>query len=357
MQKGTIPASLGLHSQMTDLRLYENDLTVSFGSAIWHQNLGSCKHLLVFCSLVMQQGSIPVEFSGLQELVYLRLENNRLSGEISPVLFGNWSSLEDLRLSNQFFSGSLPSEIANMVSIEDLRLDNNAFEGPIPKELTGFQNLTKLYLDSNSFTGTINAELMNLPLQVLRMQNNTFSGPIPSEISNLGGLSYLNLADNELTGQLPSTIGLLTDLQILILSNNRLSGSLPSEISKLTNLRKLDLSGNLFAEEAVNEVMSTLGLIFSCDETSVEIVLTTDDWPTDTTWEITSLDGNHASGGGYTLDRYTHEEKVCVPLDACKFTILDEFEDGGPIVNITRLGKSYHIDGAFEGMVELNICE
>lgn len=224
-----------------------------------------------------------------------------MSGEIDPSLFGIWSSLKDLKLSNQFFRGRLPTEISNMVSITDLRLDKNAFEGPIPTELSGFQNLTKLYLDSNSFTGTNNSELMNLPLQVLRLQNNTFRGPIPDDIARREGLSYLNLGDNRVTGQIRSTIGLLTDLQFLILSNNRLSGSIPSDILKLTNLRELDLSGNSFSDEDVNNVVSTLGLIFSCDETRVEIVLTTDDWHTGTSWEINSIDGAVAASGVVSL--------------------------------------------------------
>ena len=62
-----------------------------------------------------------------------------------------------------------------------------------------------------------------------------------------------------------------------------------------------------------------------------------------------------ALGGGYSLDRCIHEKKVCVPADACTFIILDEFEDGGPIVDITRLGKTYKVDGTFEAKVELNI--
>jgi hypothetical protein len=166
------------------------------------------------------------------------------------------------------------------------------------------------------------------------------------------------LGDNALTGNLPSEIGLLTDLQFLILNNNRLSGPLPNEILMLTNLRRLDLSGNRFSEEEVNNVTSALGLDFYCDETFVEFVLGTDDWPTDTTWEITTRDGTvAASGGGYSLDNYAHEEKVCVPLDACTFTILDEFEDGGPMVDIICLGERYQINGAFAEKVVVDICE
>ncbi|CAJ1966820.1 unnamed protein product [Cylindrotheca closterium] len=327
---GTIPASLGMHTGLSDIRLYDNLLT----------------------------GSIPVEFSRLQELLWLRLENNRMSGEIEPSFFANWSSLLDLRLSNQFFSGQLPTEIGSMVSIENLRLDNNEFVGPIPTQLSGFQNLTKLYLDSNSFTGLINPEMMNLPLQILKLQNNTFRGPIPTEVGLLDGLSYLNLGDNVLTGKVPSEIGLLTGLQFLFVNNNRLSGPLPSEIFQLTNLRRIDLSGNNISEEEISNLISALGLDFSCDEMIVEFVLATDDWPNDTTWEITTSDGTvAASGGGYSLDSYAYEEKVCVPLDACTFTILDKFEDGGPTVDITRLGKRYQIYGAFADKVVVDICE
>ncbi|KAL3942916.1 MAG: hypothetical protein SGBAC_002988 [Bacillariaceae sp.] len=148
----------------------------------------------------------------------------------------------------------------------------------------------------------------------------------------LDGLEYLNLGHNALT-ELPSGIGLLTNLQILLLCGKGLSG-LPTEVPQLANLRELEVSRNLL-KRGRNE------------------------YPEETTWEIATGDGTVvASGDGYSsLHAQLHQldiprETVC-PIRCLH---LDDFDDGGLSVEITRLGKVDQIDADFKAQVVRFIC-
>jgi Leucine-rich repeat (LRR) protein len=66
-------------------------------------------------------------------------------------------------------------------------LDNQALSGPIPAEpLTQLTYLQELKLSNNSFTDTIPAALATLPnLSILTMANNQLTGPIPEEFNRM----------------------------------------------------------------------------------------------------------------------------------------------------------------------------
>eukprot|EP00526_Cylindrotheca_closterium_P003145 CAMPEP_0113652330 /NCGR_PEP_ID=MMETSP0017_2-20120614/27944_1 /TAXON_ID=2856 /ORGANISM="Cylindrotheca closterium" /LENGTH=1480 /DNA_ID=CAMNT_0000565161 /DNA_START=102 /DNA_END=4541 /DNA_ORIENTATION=- /assembly_acc=CAM_ASM_000147 len=350
---GTLPSEVGSMSALTALYLYGNRLSGSIPSELG--NMTALKTMWLYNNAL--SGALPSEIGNMSALAALRLNGNRLSGTI-PSQVGNLSALTVLNLNNNALPGTIPSEVGNLSALTKLWLYNNTLSGTIPSEVGNLSALIALQLHTNALSGTIPSEVGNwISLAVLGLYNNMFSGSLPSEIGLLDNLLYLNLRNNVLNGTLPSEIGLLTNLQYLILEGNKLSGPLPTEILRLTNLTQLELSGNLFSEEEVDEVMVSLGLDFSCNETIVEMALTSDHSPDETTWEITIGDGSVvASGGGYVLESITHDEKVCVPLDGCNFTLFDQDEDGGPTVEITRLGKVYQIDGAFTNQVVVDIC-
>merc|ERR1739836_259777 len=60
----------------------------------------------------------------------------------------------------------------------------------------------------------------------------------------------------------------------------------------------------------------------------VIVSITTDNYPTETSWKITSNDSTNMSGSGYTqaAQTYTETESLCIGL--YKFTIQDEYGDG-----------------------------
>ena len=106
-------------------------------------------------------------------------------------------------------------------------------------------SLIQLRLSDNEFTGIIPIELSSLSnLEYLSLSGNQLTGPIPPELGRVINLETLHLSGNQLSGGIPSELGTLAELETLVLSNNQLTGSIPSELGRLSNLQQLRLRGN-----------------------------------------------------------------------------------------------------------------
>ena len=121
-------------------------------------------------------GQILTEIGNLQNLEYLVLGENNLSGFIPPTIF-NISTIRVLNLLGNQLSGHLPSTIGHSLpNIKYLTLGANNLFGTIPNSITNASNLIGLDFTSNSF-----------------------SGHIPNTFGNLRHLSVLSLMMNNLT--------------------------------------------------------------------------------------------------------------------------------------------------------------
>ncbi|MCO5597899.1 hypothetical protein L7F22_051984 [Adiantum nelumboides] len=78
-------------------------------------------------------GNMPTSINFLESLVEIFLDHNELSGPIPDL--GKLQKLQTLDLSNNNFSGQIPTALANLPRLETLILDNNSFEGEVPQEL------------------------------------------------------------------------------------------------------------------------------------------------------------------------------------------------------------------------------
>ena len=86
----------------------------------------------------------------------------------------------------------------------ELNLYNKNLTGTIPSEIGNLINLTRLDLTYNQLTGNIPIEIGNLTnLTFFSLKDNAFTGPIPSEVGNLSKLNFLRLANNQLNGEIP----------------------------------------------------------------------------------------------------------------------------------------------------------
>ena len=108
-------------------------------------------------------GTIPPELGRLSRLVRLDLDNNDLTGEISPDIV-SMSRLITLSASNNMLTGTLPPEIGGLASYwsrnglsrdKVIRLDNNRLSGEIPAELSDIKDLVEVSLHGpeNQFVG------------------------------------------------------------------------------------------------------------------------------------------------------------------------------------------------------------
>ncbi|KAJ0024875.1 hypothetical protein Pint_07745 [Pistacia integerrima] len=188
-------------------------------------------------------GEIPLaNFATLDELTYLELDSNSLTGMIPPEL-GDCQNLTLLNLAQNKLNGSLPAELGNLSSLQVMKLQHNNLSGDIPVELSQLSKLSQLNISWNSLTGSIPRSFSNLQgLTNLNLRHNYLSGPIPDSIRNMNSLIELQLGENQLSGRIPF---LPVKLQIALnLSSNLFEGSIPDSLSSLTGLEVLDLSNN-----------------------------------------------------------------------------------------------------------------
>lgn len=202
----------------------------------------------------------------LQNLVYLELENNLLSGSIPTHLDSCWN-LRLLSLGGNKFSGELPAELGNLKQLQVLSLQLNKFVGRIPHEITTLSHLSTLNISWNLLNGSIPPSISGLTnLAYLHLQGNHLSGVIPGNISDMNSLIELQLGNNQLSGyitpmprnlqyalnlsgnlfegRIPESLYLLNSLEILDLSNNRFSGEIPKFLSKMESLTTVLLNNN-----------------------------------------------------------------------------------------------------------------
>lgn len=118
---GTIPSSLSLLSQSSDLALNNNHLS----------------------------GEIPDSFQPLTGLINLDMSDNNLTGRLPPSM-GSLSSLKTLNLQNNKLTGIL--DVIQDLFLTELNIENNLFSGPIPANLYNIPDFRK---DGNPFNTTV----------------------------------------------------------------------------------------------------------------------------------------------------------------------------------------------------------
>ncbi|XP_066164060.1 MDIS1-interacting receptor like kinase 2 [Oryza sativa Japonica Group] len=173
---GVIPSSMGKLSQLGRLDVSSNEI----------------------------EGHIPPEIGNVVSLFNLSLANNMLQGTI-PKEVGSLQNLEYLDLSSNNLSGQIHGSIENCLKLRLLRLGHNRLDGSIPVKLGMLVSLQELLdLSDNSFSGIIPSQLGALSmLEALNLSHNTLNGSIPSSFQGMISLSSLDVSYNNLEGPVP----------------------------------------------------------------------------------------------------------------------------------------------------------
>ncbi|KAL8458826.1 hypothetical protein ACS0TY_036362 [Phlomoides rotata] len=254
MFTGPIPPNLCFRKQLDKLILGQNNFVGSVTS-----DIGSCSTLT---RLILRQnnltGVLP-EFVQHSNLRFMDLSDNGFSGLI-PSSLNNLANVTSIDLSHNKLIGFIPSEMRSLANLESLNLSHNRLEGALPSQLSSCYKLSKLDLSYNLLNGTVPSSLRSLmELSILDLSANRFEGGIPTFLFQLVKLSSLQLGANRLGGSIPPSIGLgveAQNLRLLNLSSNGLIGDVPKEFGKLKMLEQLDICCNNLSGSL--EVISTL---------------------------------------------------------------------------------------------------
>ena len=199
-------------------------------------------------------GRLPSTLGTLSQLTELRVgDNDGLAGSLPYSLTG-------LPLSVLHYAGTdlcSPADDAFRVWLGGVPShEGTDAECPLPPD---WDVLAALYRATGG-PNWVNSEywLTDVPLEewhgvetdpsgrvsALSLGSNGLSGPIPGELDRLANLTTLELNQNELSGPIPPELGRLDRLEILALFKNDLSGTLPPELGRLASLVELDVTNN-----------------------------------------------------------------------------------------------------------------
>nr|XP_028945706.1 probable LRR receptor-like serine/threonine-protein kinase At3g47570 [Malus domestica] len=221
---GVVPEEIGKLEKMEILDLHANKISGPIPSS-----LGNITSLIeLYMDGNSFEGSIPPSLGNCQNLLLLYLYNNNLTGNIPQKLIELSNLSISLDLSENYLTGSLPSNVGDLVHLTMLDVSNNKLTGEIPSTIGSCTSLEGLYLDNNKFEGTIPQSLKDLRgLEKLDISSNNLSEQIPVFIGKLRALEYLNLSYNDFEGELPKE-GIFSNVSgVSVLGNHRLCGGIP----------------------------------------------------------------------------------------------------------------------------------
>ena len=236
---GSIPRELGNLVALQELEVEYNKLSGALPTEIG--NLSQLTSLSVNNNAL--SGAIPVELGNLRNLDVLDLSGNQFSGTI-PSQLGNLTLLRQLWLQSNRLTGTVPSTIFALARLERLGLAQNELTGTLA-DFTRLTSLIDLYLGGNRFTGSLPSDLTKMTsLQTFDVSNNQLTGAIPDNLDRVPALQTFDVSKNQLTGSIPATIGRSPSLRYLGLADNGLTGSIPSELGNITSLEEIVAWGN-----------------------------------------------------------------------------------------------------------------
>jgi len=194
-------------------------------------------------------GRLVDEMKHLDSLERLDLSENDLVGSLDN-LYGA-TSLKDVYLHNNKFSGPLKEQVGQMEILESLYLGHNELTGFIPLSLRSPRGKAKplkwLILSHNQFSGYLPPDWRMRNLFHLDLGHNMLSGPLPNDWDvNMVRLRHLYLDHNQFTGLLPAYLGQLGNgrLKQLHLNDNQLEGKVPENWDPLDQLTNMAVHNN-----------------------------------------------------------------------------------------------------------------
>lgn len=200
-------------------------------------------------------GSIPEEYKNMSySLFYLDFGENNLIGTVPPDFLSTSTGLQEVRLNQNSLEGPLFSCSGQCEALKVIDLSDNFFTGSIPSDIAIANNLQYLIIGNNFITGTLPSQLTQLKLLYTLDAGSNFIDDTMDHVMQVLPLRLLdvNLNDNFIHGEFSKYIFEQEQLELVLLSRNLLEGSLPGGMGeeepgwlRLSNLKALHVSDNL----------------------------------------------------------------------------------------------------------------
>ncbi|CAI0384812.1 unnamed protein product [Linum tenue] len=225
---GHLPQSLGEVTGLKFLDLHENNITGEIPSSI--SRLSNLQVLGLRGNSL--EGQIPRSLSNLTSIQILDLSGNQLSGSL-PEGIGNLTAMSETPRDSSI--QVMASGTENYFFVFGVLLDSppllqvfwKTLHRGLPNQHLGLY--TFLDLSNNRFSGEIPSELGNLTsLKALNLSHNQLSGWIPASLGEMRSLESLDLSHNGLSGEIPQSFEKFQQLNNLDVSNNDLTGRIPT---------------------------------------------------------------------------------------------------------------------------------
>ena len=155
-----------------------------------------------------------------------------------PAEIGELTELTDLRINSNKLAGDLPDALYNLVKLECLYFQNDALTCAISPKIGQLSRLSELYLDRNAnMTGSIPKEIGQLTkLTRINISQSGIGGAIPVELGQCVSLLQFMAYKSGLSGELPDIWDLPHFQTIMAYGCPGITGNLPASLGKLKPL-------------------------------------------------------------------------------------------------------------------------
>ncbi|XP_052765949.1 protein toll-like [Mya arenaria] len=183
-------------------------------------------------------------FIGLENVLFLSLENNKIKIIPQDVFNATSKSLQGIRLSSNFITEIDIEKSFRNLSLISLFLESNKIQN-VSGTFRIFPDIFEIHLNDNKIRKLPQDAFTNLTnLQILDLGNNKLNSVPSSLFSGLTSLKRLNMSDNNIE-TLPE--GIFQDLNTvatLSMTNNLFKHLDPNLFSNCIKLENLEVSGN-----------------------------------------------------------------------------------------------------------------